>query len=493
MDRSNSENAYDLIIIGGGSAGSVAAASAVSRGARVAMIERWKIGGTCLNVGCDPTKELVRSAEVMHLSRHADQFGIRTSHVDVAWPIVMNRVQHVINTIRGGDGDQNVRDSGVVLYKGHGRFRSPHEIEVNGSVLVGDKVIIASGAREVVPAIDGLREAGYITNVQAVALPNLPASLAIIGGGTIGAEFAQIFARFGVIFTVVGSRDRLLPREDPDLASALEDVFRREGIRIETGAQISYIRQEDGIKILSGERDGERLEVRAEEILVATGRTPAVHGFGLEAAGVDYRDSGIVVDEYLCTTADHIWAAGDVTGRFPFTHVADYQARIAEANALSGDAPCRFNDHALPWATFTDPELARVGLTEQQAIEKGYDAVSATVKMRDTARAMTSGETDGLVKLVADRATGQILGGHILAAGGGELVGEVALAMRMRLLVSSIAETVHPYPTYSEAVFWAAHELAQLIVPTVVTGADLLANIREVEAEEERGLIATPE
>ncbi len=417
MERTKPENVFDLIIIGGGGAGSVAAASAVSRGARVAMIERWKIGGTCLNVGCDPTKALVRSAEVMHLSRNADQFGIRTSHVDVDWPTVMSRVQHVIDTIRGGDGDQNVRDSGVVLYKGHGRFRSPHEIEVNGSVLVGDKVIIASGAREVVPAIDGLQEVGFITNVQAVELPQLPASLAIIGGGTIGAEFAQIFARFGVTVTIVGSRDRLLPREDPDLSSALEDVFRREGIRIETGARISRVRQEDGIKILSCERGGGRMEVRAEEILVAAGRTPTVHGLGLEAAGVDYGEEGIVVDENLRTSADHIWAAGDVTGRFPFTHVADYQARIAEFNALSGMIPQRFDEHALPWVTFTDPELARVGLTEQQAIDAGYDAVSATVKMGDMARAITSGETDGLVKLVADRATGQILRGTYFGGG----------------------------------------------------------------------------
>lgn len=455
-------SSFDLIVIGAGAAGSTVAGEAVGRGARVAMIERWKVGGTCLNVGCDPTKTMVRSAEVLHLARTAQRFGIAVDGVHPDWPAVMRRVEWVIDTIRGGDGDKNVRESGVVLFKEQARFRSAHELEVGDQVLRGDKIIIAAGAEAVIPPIEGLRDAGYLTNREAVSLPTLPPSLAIVGGGVIAVEFAQIFARFGVAVTILNSRDRILPREEPVLSEALQDVLRAEGIRIEQEVRVRRVeRHAEGTRIFS-DRNGEPVVTDAAAILLATGRAPATEGLKLEAAGVEYDKSGIVVNAELQTSAPHIYAVGDVVANgYPFTHVADYHAHIAEHNAMSGLPSRRVDYHAVPWAVFTDPELGRVGMTEASAIEAGHDVVCATVQMRDLARAITADERGGLVKLVADRVSGQLLGGHILAARGGELLGEVALALRLRLPVSALCETIHAYPTLSEAVYWAAYELAK--------------------------------
>jgi len=480
-------HSYDLVVIGAGAAGSTAAGEAVGRGARVALVERWKVGGTCLNAGCDPTKTLVRSAEVLHLARTAGRFGIAVEGARADWPAVNRRVAGVIETIRGGDGDRNVRASGIHLVKGDARFVSPHEIEVvvdGGGVerLRAERVIVATGAAAWVPPITGLREAGFLTNVEAVALPALPRSLAIVGGGVVAVEFAQIFARFGVAVTVLAGRDRLLPREEADLTDVLRDVLEREGIRVETGIRVTGVESRDGLKCLTGERGErpERITCNVESILLAAGRRPATAGLGLEAAGVEYGDTGILVDAELRTSAPHIWAVGDVVANgYAYTHVADYQARIAEHNALSGRPPRSADYRAVPWAVFTDPELARVGLTEAEARAAGRDVKTATVRVGDLARAIASDETDGLVKLVADRVTGHLLGGHVLAARGGEMLGEVALALRLRLPAAAIAETIHAYPTFSEAVFWAAYELAKPDDPA-------LAAVRGVQAARDK-------
>jgi pyruvate/2-oxoglutarate dehydrogenase complex dihydrolipoamide dehydrogenase (E3) component len=474
---------YDLLVIGAGAAGSTAAGEAKGRGARVALVERWKVGGTCLNAGCDPTKTMVRSAEVLHLARQANRFGIEVEGARGDWPAVMARVAEVVDTIRGGDGDRNIRNAGIALYKSTARFRSAHEIEVAGEIIRADKVIVAAGAEIVVPPIAGLRETGYITNVEAVALPELPRSLAIIGGGVIAVEFAQIFARFGVEVTIFSGRERILAREDEELTDALQAVLEREGMRIETGVRVQRVELADGGKRVTGERNGETVACQAEEILLAAGRAPAVRGLNLETAGVAYDAKGIVVDDELRTSAPGIWAIGDVVaGGYPFTHVADHQARIAEYNAMSGKPALRVDERAVPWAIFTDPELARVGLTEQEARDAGHDVKCATVPLRDLARALTAGETDGLVKLVSDRLTGRLLGGHILAAHAGEMLGEVALTMRLHLPVSVICDTMHAYPTLSEGVFWAAYELSKPDDPALDAVRGVQAAMVEVEA-----------
>ncbi len=483
---------YDLVVIGAGAAGSTAAGEAVGRGARVAMVERWKVGGTCLNVGCDPTKTLVRSAEVLHLARTAGRFGLVVEDASADWAAVNRRVAGVIDTIRGGDGDQNVRDSGVHLLKGDARFVSPHEIAValndgGSETLRAERVIVAAGAEAAVPPIRGLAEVGYLTNVDAVALPERPRSLAIVGGGVIGVEFAQIFARFGVEVTILASHDRLLSREEPELSEALRGVLEREGVRVETGVRVTGVERRQGVACLTGERGDERevVDCGAEAILLAAGRRPALAGLGLDAAGIAHDEAGIAVDAELRTSAPDVWAVGDVVAHgHPFTHVADAQARVAEHNALSGLPPRRFDPRAIPWAIFTDPELGRVGLTEAEARAAGHEPKCATVRVGDLARAITSDETAGLVKLVSDRVTGRLLGGHVLAARGGELLGEVALAVRLRLPASAIAETIHAYPTFSEAVFWAAYELAKPDTPAMeaVRGVQAVRALLAAEA-----------
>ena len=450
---------FDLIVIGAGAAGSTVAFDAVRQGHAVAMIEESKVGGTCLNVGCDPTKTMVRSAEVLHLARTASRFGIAVERAEVDWGALRARIDGVIDTIRGGDGDQNIRDAGIHLFKHHATFLSEHEVVVDGHVLMGDRILIATGATMRPPTIDGIDDVGYITNVEAVALDRLPVSMAIVGGGPIAVEFAQIFARFGVEVTIVSSKEHLLPKEEPELADALQTVLEGEGIRVINGARVTAARRLADRKELrwSGGDDTDRVVV--EEVLLATGRVPNVARLGLDAAGVRHSERGIEVDAMMRTSVPHIFAVGDVTGIYPYTHAADYQARIALHNAFALGNPIRADYRVVPWTTFTDPELARVGLTENEAIAGGYAVVSATVPFADISRAIVSDERFGCVKLVVDRASHQILGGHILGARAGELIAEVALAMRHRLPVSAISDTIHSYPTMSEGVFWTAYQI----------------------------------
>lgn len=453
---------YDLLVIGAGAAGSTIAFEAASRGARVALAERWKIGGTCLNAGCDPTKAMVRAAEVAHLARAAGVFGVRVDGVAIDWPAAMARVQAVIDEIRGGDAERNVRAAGIDPFLAPARFVSANEVEVAGRRVRADRIAVCTGARPKLPDLPGLREAGFVTNVEAVALPALPRRLAILGGGVVACEFAQIFRRFGAEVTMF-SRGRLLSKEEPELAEALTAVLRREGIRVETGVVLRRVEGlDDGTKRVVATRDGADFSCDADVILLATGREPVVDDLDLDDAGIAFGPEGIAVDHELRTTAPNVWAAGDVVaGSPPFTHVADYQARIVVHNALSGLRPMEADYRAVPWAVFTDPELGHVGITEAEAQAEGIAVRTATVELQSLARAITSGERDGMVKLVADAATGRLLGGHVLAAHGGEVLGELALALRLRLSADALASTIHAYPTISEAVFWAAYDLAK--------------------------------
>lgn len=458
---STSEHHYDLIVIGGGAGGSNVADSAVDHGFRVALIEEWKLGGTCLNAGCDPTKAMVRSAEVLHLAQTSRRFGLEVPHARADWSDVRKRIDGLIDEIRGGDAAANVRGKGIDLFETHGMFISEHEISVGNEVLSADRFLIATGNEVQVPPVEGLAEVGFITNEDAVALEELPESLVIVGGGFIAVEFAQIFSRFGVDVTVVGSQGFLLPKEDEDLAMELTRILADEGVTLQMNSRAKAVERslEAGVRITCSVEDGDDAVIQAEQVMLATGRRPKVEGLGLDAAGVAHSRQGVRVDSTMATSVPHIWAIGDVTGIYPFTHVADYQGRIAFNNMIDGKVTQRADYRVVPWVTFTDPELARVGLTEVEARAGGYSVVTSSASYEDAPRAMVSDQRKGMVKLVVDRVTHQVLGGHILGAAAGELIGEIAIVMQHRLPVSALSDTIHPYPTMSEAIFWAAHDL----------------------------------
>ena len=449
---------YDLVVIGAGAAGSTAATTAAKQGARVVMIERDKLGGTCLNYGCDPTKTLIHIAKLLHSAHSAAQFGVHIPEATAQWSEVITWVQQTINRIRGGTSDEAsaaMAKQGVEVIHGEAAFLSPHELTVSGKTLQAERSIIATGCKNVILPIEGLDAVGYITNVQAVSLPKLPRRMAIIGGGAIGMEFAQMFHRFGVEITVLEHSPNLLDKEDREVAATLCTLLRDEGLRLETNVEVRRVQHDEHGKCLTlrcSDRDEEQLVV--DEILLAVGRQPALESLHLEKAAVKTSKKGIEVDAHLRTSVPHIWAAGDVTGALQFTHVAYEQGRIAAHNAFSAEQQ-PFENLVIPWVTFTDPALAHVGKTEEQLKAEGVTYHTSCMYFKDVERAIAEGETSGLVKLLVAE-TGTILGGHILAPHAGNLIAPVLLAMQTGLPAEKLANTLMPYPTMVEAVRWAA-------------------------------------
>ena len=459
---------FDVIVIGAGTAGTSAAAKLNDAGISVGQVERWKVGGTCLNAGCDPTKTLLETAHTLHRARVAERLGLTIPRASADWAAIRSRVRWVIDEIRGGDGDANVRADGIALFKADVRFVDAHTLELapGSERITADRFVLATGAEEVQPPIDGLDEANVKTNVGIVDIDALPRRLAIIGGGTIATEFAQMFARLDVAVTVIGSAPRIMPDEEPALADRLAAVLTADGVTIRTGLTVKRIERRGSEHVLfaAGEDDPDRLcEVAtADMILLAAGRKPVVD-LGLDRAGVDFDEkAGIAVDASQCTTASHMWAVGDCASAEKFTHVAHYQAEQVAANIIAeirGTGAARPIDvRVIPWVTFTEPELARVGMTERQARDAGHDVVVADLAMADQPRAIETDQREGLVRLVVRREDGRILGGHILSARGGEMLAEVVLAMQHDLPVAAIADTLHTYPTFGQAVQFAAQD-----------------------------------
>lgn len=455
------KHTYDLLVIGAGAAGSSAATSIHQNGLRIALVERNLLGGTCLNYGCDPTKTLLHTARLLYQAQHADRYGLRIPAATADWPEVLDHVSKAINRLRGGtleEARKRLVDQGIDVLHGEAAFVSPHGVSVSGQLITAERIIITTGCETTIPPIEGLYEAGFITNVQAVSLPVLPRRLAIVGGGAIGMEFAQLFHRFGVEVTVLESSPDLLDKEDRELADLLCKLLTCEGIRLETSAKLVRVQRDGACKRLAircGERQEEELVV--DELLLAVGRRPELKSLHLEAAGVETSKRGIKVDAILRTIVSHIWAAGDVTGAYQFTHVATEQGRLAASNAFAED-PQAFNDRVIPWVTFTDPALAHVGKTEQQLREEGIAYRVGRMQFSENERAITKGETEGLIKLLADP-QGMILGGHILAAGAEELLAPIVLAMHARVSASTLAATILPYPAMSESVRSTVGEL----------------------------------
>jgi pyruvate/2-oxoglutarate dehydrogenase complex dihydrolipoamide dehydrogenase (E3) component len=452
------DHAYDLLVIGAGAAGSTAATTAAGDGKRVALIERDKIGGTCLNYGCDPTKTLIYIADLLYKAHHAERFGLRISEASFDWPSVLSWVQQVQNQIRGGTSEEAaaaLSQKGIEVLIGEAAFLSPRELSIAGKSVSASRIIIAAGDENIVPPIEGLDGVGYITNVQAISLPTLPRRLAILGGGAIGMEFAQLFHRFGVEVTVMERGQALLDKEDRELADALCKLLTDEGLRLETNVELRRAQRVSSGKCLTircGEREEEQLVV--DEILLAIGRRPSLASLHLERAGIKISKKGIEVDATLRTSQPHIWAAGDVTGALQFTHVAYEQGKLAAQNAFASD-PRRFEGHVIPWVTYTKPALSHVGKTEEQLRQEGADYRVARMFFNDVERSVAEGKTGGLVKLLVDK-QGMILGGHILAEEAGDLLAPIILAMQTGATVATLAATIMPYPNMVEGVRWAA-------------------------------------
>lgn len=453
---------YDLLVIGAGAAGGEAAHTAAERGARVVQIERDKIGGTCLNYGCDPTKTLLHIAQVLYRARHSDAYGLLIPLSSLEWRTVQDYVHGVIDQMRGGTAEEAAKklgEQGIEFIQGEARFVSQHEIAVDGRILAAERVILAQGTRTMVPPVEGLQETGFLTNESVLALSELPGRMAIIGGGAIGIEFAQMFRRFGVEITVLDHGPMMLDKEDQEVARQLCTLLSQEGIKFITNAELRRVqRVAEGKKLIyKGERGNEE-ELVVDEILLVAGRRPTLENLNLDGIGVKTSKKGVEVDEYLRTSVPHIWAAGDVTGGYKFTHVASEQGKLAAENAFA-EQPRPFDDSIIPWVTFTDPPLAHVGPTEEELRQQGRKYRAGRMEFKKIERALTLGQTDGLIKLLVDE-QGHILGGHILGPSADELIAPVVVAMRAYMPVSTLAATILPYPTLSEGIRWAASSLA---------------------------------
>ena len=451
-------SAYDLVIIGGGAAGSEAAFAVADHGKhRILLVEAHHFGGTCTNHGCVPTKALVRSAKVAHAVRTGARFGVYAAPPRIEWREAIGRAMAVRDHMLRF-GTRPFAEAGVeVRFPAGAALTGERTLDVEGEPVEARAVVLAAGLAPSVPPVPGLREAGFLDNESALSLPELPRRLAVLGSGPIGCEFAQIFARFGVDVTVVELLDRMLPPEEPESGRAIQEVFSEEGIGLRLGARLVRVDRAGGGRRLRF-AEGEPLDT--DEILVAVGRSLDGAALGLDAAGIRWSPKGIEVDRELRTSRPWAWAAGDVVGGALFTHVASAMGPTAARNALTG-AHEVLDLRVLPRVTFTDPEVASVGLTEQQARAAGHEVRVGFAAVADAEKAQIDGQTHGHVKVVADADTGELLGCHIVAETAGDMIHEAVAVMAGRLPVSAVAGAIHAYPTLSELMRTALGEAAR--------------------------------
>jgi len=440
---------YNLVVLGAGTAGLVSAAGAASVGAKVALVERHLIGGDCLNFGCVPSKALLRAARAVHAVHQASAFGMRAeAHVD--FDLAMARVRRLRAGISHNDSVHRLAGLGVDVYFGDARFVGSDAVEVDGKRLEFSRAVIATGARAASPPVPGLSEAGFLTNETVFSLTELPRRLIVLGAGPIGCELAQAFRRLGSSVKVLSVGARLLPREDADAASVVAEQFEREGIHMALGVQIQSVEQRKTEKLVVFERAGEREEVAADEILVAVGRAPNVESLALGAARVAFDRDGVKVDDRLRTTNRRIFAAGDICSAYKFTHAADAMARVVLQNALFFGRK-KASSLVIPWCTYTDPEVAHVGLYEDEAKQRGFNVRTLAIPLSEVDRAVLDEQTEGFARVHLDERNGRILGATMVASQAGEMIGEMALAMTAGLSIGTVAKTIHPYPTQTEA------------------------------------------
>lgn len=448
---------YDLIVIGGGSGGLVAARLARAFGAKVALIDKERLGGDCLRYGCVPSKTLIHIAKIAQQVRQGAERGVIAPVPAIQMPRVAATIAGVIDRI---GTEEQVYVEGVEVRFGRARLIDPHTLDLDGARLTTRSVIIATGSRPAPLTLAGAAEVGYLTNEDAFDLTQLPASLAIIGGGPVGCELAQAFARLGSQVALFQRGARLLPKEEPDVSAAIQAALARDGVKVLTGTQIHSLQRAGDRRALSFQVDnGPALTLQVEQVLAAVGRVPNVEGLGLEEIGIKIGQPGIRVDDKLRTSVTNCFAIGDVTGGYRFTHVAASQAGIAVPNAFLPTVIARtMHYEVVPWVTFTDPEAARVGLTEAEArVQYGTEVRVVTFPWSHIDRAQTDGATEGFIKLILGKKDA-ILGAHLVGSHAGEILAEVALAMRHGLSISDITTTIHAYPTLATGLQQATFE-----------------------------------
>ncbi len=448
---------YNMVVIGAGSAGLVSAYIASAVKAKVALIEKHKMGGDCLNTGCVPSKALIRSAKILSYFKRANEFGIDALPAKVDFAKVMDRVQKVVKEIEPHDSVERYTNLGVECIQGAAKIHSPYEVEVNGKVLTTKNIVVATGASPLVPPIPGLSEIQYLTSDNVWNLRELPKRLVVLGGGPIGCELAQSFARFGSQVSLVEMAPRIMAREDLDVSSHVTNKFEQEGISVLTNHKA--LRVEKSEKVLICEHQGKEIKVPFDEILIALGRKANVKGFGLENLNIEISNRGtIVADEFLRTTNyPNIYVCGDVTGPYQFTHTAAHQAWYVAVNALfSPFKTFKVDYRVIPWCTFTDPEVARVGLNELEAKEKGISYQVTHYGIDDLDRAIAEGEAHGFVKVLTPPGSDKILGVTIVGDHAGDIISEYVAAMKHGFGLNKILGTIHIYPTLAEANKYAA-------------------------------------
>jgi pyruvate/2-oxoglutarate dehydrogenase complex dihydrolipoamide dehydrogenase (E3) component len=453
---------YDLAVIGAGTAGLIAARTAAAKGAKVALIEQHLLGGTCLNIGCVPSKAIIRTSRLYAEMHDADRYGaVVPPSIPVDFAAAMRRVHGIRARISRSDSAQRLTAAGVDVFFGKAAFAGSDALVVEGATVRFRKAVIATGARPDLPSIPGLAEAGYLTNESAFEVSEAPRSLLVIGGGPLGCEMAQALCRFGVQTIIVQKRPLFLPREERDAAQILADAFRRDGIEVRLNTRVVLVRVEGSQKIVDLVSDDYHSTVAVDAILTGTGRVPNVHGLDLEAGGIDYDlRHGVRVDDFLRTSNRRVYAAGDACLVHKFNDTADASARIAVQNALFGGRQ-RLSALTIPWCTYTDPEVAHVGLYVREARERDIPVETFTIPMHEVDRAIADDEEVGFVKITVKQRTDRILGATIVARHAGEMISEITLAIVAGIGLRTLARVIHPYPTQAEAIKKAADACAR--------------------------------
>jgi len=448
---------YNLVVIGAGTAGLVTAAGAAGLGARVALVEKHLMGGDCLNVGCVPSKAVIRASRAAADVKGAGAFGVGVpAGTEIDFSRAMERMRAIRARISHHDSvERFTKELGVDVFLGEGRFAGPDRIEVEGAQLRYKRAVIATGTRAAAPEIPGLAEAGFLTNETVFSLVSRPRRLAVIGGGPIGSELAQAFQRLGCDVTLLHDREHLLEREDPDAAALVQQALVRDGVRLVLKAAILRVERKGDEKVLHYRSEDGSSDCVVDEILVGAGRQPNVLGMELERAGVAYDEKlGVRVDDHLRTTSPRIYAAGDVCMSWKFTHAADFAARIVIQNALfpSLRGGRKLSALNMPWCTYTAPEIAHVGLYEHEANARGIPTTTFLRPFSEVDRAVCDGEEEGFVKIHVRKGSDEIVGATIVAPHAGDMISEISVAMAGRLGLSRLANVIHPYPTQAEAI-----------------------------------------